>query len=138
MSLILQPMTQQTPSTGKTAWLCHMQYLGTVTLGSILRGCHQVIGPDTRSSEKQRAGIRAVAPLFCRREANPRFIKMCTGNWEGKGPRGVTMYTKANATPKLHCPGLACRQLLGTGSGWSLGRELTRPRCPGPPSLDQS
>lgn len=66
-------------------------------------------------------GIRATAHLFCRSEGNLHFIKMCTEDWEGKGPHcDVVMYTKAHTIFKLHCPGLSHRWLFGTWSGWSL------------------
>ena len=101
---------------------------GNDNLGSILKGCHPAIGPNTCSSKRPHAGIRAMAHSFRGSEANPCFIEVCTGDWEGKGPpRDVAVCTDTNAAARLRCPGLSCRRLFGTLSGWSLGEDLMKP-----------
>lgn len=122
---------QQVASTGIEKMASALLYalFGNDNLGSLLKGCHPAIGPNTRSSKRLHAGIRAMAHSFRGSEANPCFIKVCTGDWEGKGPpRDVAVCTDTSAAARLRCPGLSCRRLSGTLSGWSLGGDLSRPQ----------
>lgn len=71
-----------------------------------------------------------MARLFRGSKANPCFIKTCTGDWRGQGPRrvvAVTVWADTNIIARLYLLGLSYRQLLGTRSGWSLGRDLMKP-----------
>ena len=62
-----------------------------------LKGCPQPQVPTYVAQKRLQAGIRAIGHVFCGSEANPGFIKVCTGDWEGKGP----LCDMANATARL-------------------------------------
>lgn len=117
---------RQVASTGIEKMASALLYalFGNDNLGSLLKGCHPAIGPNICSSKRLHAGIRAMAHSFRGSEANPCFIKVCTGDWD------VAVCTDTSAAARLRCPGLSCRWLSGTLSGWSLGGDLMEPIKP--------